>query len=77
MTVSDVTEQHLAKEALGKAFDEIKKSEDCLRLVIDTIPTLVWRAGPEGIPDFLPAHAQPISPWNVSIFRLRKWEMRF
>jgi PAS domain S-box-containing protein len=49
----DVTEQHLAKEALGKAFDEIKKSEDRLRLVIDTIPTLVWRAGPEGAPDFL------------------------
>src|SRR6266436_6624027 len=49
----DVTEQHLAREALQKAFDEIKKSEDRLRLVIDTIPTLVWRAGPEGIPDFL------------------------
>src|ERR1700738_158749 len=49
----DVTEQHTAKEALQKAFDEIKKSEDRLRLVIDTIPTLVWRAGPEGIPDFL------------------------
>ncbi len=49
----DVTEQHLTNEALEKAFDEIKKSEDRLRLVIDTIPTLVWRAGPEGIPDFL------------------------
>jgi len=49
----DVTEQHAAKEALQKAFDEIKKSEDRLRLVIDTIPTLVWRAGPEGVPDFL------------------------
>jgi PAS domain S-box-containing protein len=49
----DVTEQYLAKEALQKAFDEIKKSEDRLRLVIDTIPTLVWRTGPEGIPDFL------------------------
>jgi PAS domain S-box-containing protein len=49
----DVTEQRLAKEALQKAFDEIKKSEDRLRLVIDTIPTLVWRASPEGIPDFL------------------------
>ncbi len=49
----DVTEQHLAKEALQEAFDEIKKSEDRLRLVIDTIPTLVWRAGPGGIPDFL------------------------
>src|SRR3979411_3508317 len=49
----DVTEQYAARETLQKAFDEIKKSEDRLRLVIDTIPTLVWRAGPEGIPDFL------------------------
>jgi PAS domain S-box-containing protein len=49
----DVTEQYEAKEKLQKAFDEIKKSEDRLRLVIDTIPTLVWRTGPEGIPDFL------------------------
>jgi PAS domain S-box-containing protein len=49
----DVTEQYVAKETLQRAFDEIKKSEDRLRLVIDTIPTLVWRAGPEGIPDFL------------------------
>jgi PAS domain S-box-containing protein len=49
----DVTEQHLAQESLQKAFDEIKKSEDRLRLVIDTIPTLVWRARPDGVPDFL------------------------
>jgi PAS domain S-box-containing protein len=49
----DVTEQYEAREELQRAFDQIKKSEDRLRLVIDTIPTLVWRAGPEGNPDFL------------------------
>jgi len=49
----DVTEQYEAKEKLQRAFDEIKNSEDRLRLVIDTIPTLVWRAGPDGNPDFL------------------------
>jgi PAS domain S-box-containing protein len=49
----DVTEQYLAKEKLQKAFDEIKRSEDRLRLVVDTIPALVWRSTPEGIPDFL------------------------
>jgi PAS domain S-box-containing protein len=49
----DVTEQYEANEKLQCAFDEIKKSEDRLRLVIDTIPTLVWRAGPDGVPDFL------------------------
>ncbi|MGY4480249.1 PAS domain-containing protein [Bradyrhizobium sp. USDA 3364] len=49
----DVTEQYLAKEKLQKAFDEIKGSEDRLRLVVDSIPALVWRSTPEGIPDFL------------------------
>ena len=53
VTHIDASEQHLAREALQKAFDEIKQSEDRLRLVIDTIPTLVWRAGPDGVPDFL------------------------
>jgi hypothetical protein len=37
----DVTEQYEAKAELQRAFDEIKRSEDRLRLVIDTIPTLV------------------------------------
>jgi PAS domain S-box-containing protein len=49
----DVSEQYAVKEKLQKAFDEIKKSEDRLRLVIDTIPILVWRARPDGVPDFL------------------------
>jgi PAS domain S-box-containing protein len=37
----------------GQAFDEVNRSQDHLRLVIDTIPTLVWRADPDGVPDFL------------------------
>lgn len=52
-TLVDVTEQRHANEKLRKAFEEIKKSEDRLRLVVDTIPALVWRATPDGIPDFL------------------------
>jgi PAS domain S-box-containing protein len=42
----------VARATLQKAFDEIKRSEDRLRLVIDTIPTLVWRSGPDGTPEF-------------------------
>ena len=52
-TNMDVTGQYEAKETLQKAFDEIKRSQDHLRLVIDAIPILVWRAGPDGVPDFL------------------------
>jgi len=49
----DVTEQYLARAALEKAFDEIKKSEDRLQLVIDTIPSMVWSALPDGSTDFV------------------------
>ena len=33
--------------------DKIKSSQDHLRLVIDSIPNLVWRGDPDGVPDFL------------------------
>jgi len=51
-THMDVTEQYAAREKLEKAFDEIKKSEDRLRLVIDTIPALVWCNRPDGAAEF-------------------------
>jgi PAS domain S-box-containing protein len=51
--VMDVTEQRQAKAALEKAFDEIKKSEDRLRTVIDTIPGMVWSGLPDGTFDFV------------------------
>jgi PAS domain S-box-containing protein len=49
----DITEQCEAKEKLLSAFDEIKRSQDHLQLVTDTIPILVWRARADGVPDFL------------------------
>ena len=51
--VMDVTEQRQAKAALEKAFEEIKKSEDRLRMVIDTIPGMVWSGLPDGTFDFV------------------------
>jgi PAS domain S-box-containing protein len=51
--VMDVTEQHQARAALEKALDQIKRSQDRLKLVIDTIPSMVWRALPDGSIDFV------------------------
>ncbi len=48
----DVTEQRQASAALQRAFDEIKGSEDRLRLIIDTIPTLAWSTRPDGSAEF-------------------------
>jgi PAS domain S-box-containing protein len=52
-SVMDVTEQREAKAALEKAFEEIKRSQDSLRLVIDTIPGMVWSGLPDGTFDFV------------------------
>jgi PAS domain S-box-containing protein len=51
-THMDVTEQYAAREKLERAMEEIKKSEDRLRLVIDTIPALVWRTRADGAAEF-------------------------
>ena len=51
--VMDVTEQHQARAALEKAFDEIRKSEERLRLTLDTIPNIVVSILPDGSIDFV------------------------
>src|SRR3989440_3481646 len=47
--------EELRKEMLERqrAEDALRRSEDQLRLVIDTIPALVWSASPDGSLDFL------------------------
>ncbi|MGA8152186.1 MAG: PAS domain S-box protein [Terriglobales bacterium] len=52
-TTIDITEQYQARQALRKAFDEIKKSEDQLQTIVDTIPTLAWRVSADGPAEFL------------------------
>ena len=46
--VMDVTEHQEARAALEGALGEVKKSERQLQLVVDTIPTMVWGARPDG-----------------------------
>jgi hypothetical protein len=51
-TCVDVTEQHRARTELQKAFDEMRKSENRLRGIVNTIPALIWSARPDGSADF-------------------------
>jgi PAS domain S-box-containing protein len=52
-TVIDITEQREASAALERAFEEIKGSEDRLRLIIDTIPVPAWSSRPDGSSAFI------------------------
>jgi PAS domain S-box-containing protein len=52
-TTIDVTEQSQARAALEKALDKIKRSEDRLRVIIDTIPALAWSTLADGSTEFL------------------------
>jgi formate hydrogenlyase transcriptional activator len=41
-----------SQTALQRAYEEIKQSEDRLRKIIDTIPTLAWCSSPDGTGEF-------------------------
>jgi PAS domain S-box-containing protein len=51
--VTDITAQTRSQQALEKAFQDMQALKDQHRLVIDTIPGLVWSTLPDGRADFL------------------------
>ncbi len=70
----DVTEQYQARAALEKAFTEIKKSEDQLRIIIDTIPTLAWCTLPDGSAEFI--NQRWLDYMGLSAEEARDWGWR-
>jgi PAS domain S-box-containing protein len=52
-TAIDVTEQRQARAVLQRAFEDIKGSEDRLRLIIDSIPVPAWSSRPDGSSEFI------------------------
>src|SRR5439155_23112048 len=70
----DITEQHLGRAALEKAFTEIKKSEDQLRIIIDTIPTLAWCTLPDGSAEFI--NQRWLDYMGLSAEKARDWGWR-
>ena len=52
-TIMGGTEQNQARRAWEKARDAKQESEDQLRMMIDSIPTLAWACRPDGTTEFL------------------------
>lgn len=73
--VMDVTQQYQSRAALEKAFGEIKKSQDRLRLVIDTMPGMVWSALPNGSWDFLSQRWTDYHGLSLEEFKRQGWEV--
>jgi PAS domain S-box-containing protein len=52
-----------------------QKSEDNLRQVIDTIPTLVWCTGPDGSTEFLNKRWHDYTGFSREESRVRGWQL--
>jgi formate hydrogenlyase transcriptional activator len=50
--IQDISEHKRSAAALENAFDQVKKSEDHLQLVLNSIPTMVWSDDKDGKNDF-------------------------
>ena len=74
-TVMDITEQHRARMALDEAVNEIKKSQDRLQLVIDTIPAMVWSALPDGSTDFVSESWVKYHGFSLEDIARHDWEV--
>ena len=53
---------------------DLQKSEDNLRQVIDTIPTLVWCTGPDGSTEFLNKRWHDYTGFSPEESRVRGWQ---
>jgi PAS domain S-box-containing protein len=68
------SERRQAESALQQAFSELKKSEDELREIINTIPTLAWSAGPDGSGAFF--NRRWLDYTGLSADQAREWGWR-
>jgi len=74
---SALTESELLKRELEKVVDELKKSEDRLRVLIETIPALAWTSLADGSNDF--SNQRLLEYMGISLEQMQGagWTTRF
>jgi PAS domain S-box-containing protein len=70
----DITEQSRARAALRDAFDAIQRSEDQLRLIIDTIPALAWSTARDGSFEFVNRRWREYTGLSIEEVRGTGWK---
>ena len=71
----DVTEQHLAREALQNAFEELKRSEQRFRDYAETASDWFWETGPDHRVTRISEHADAARLSPSGIIGLARWDM--
>ena len=71
----DVTEQIAAKDALHKAFDELKASEQRFRDYAETASDWFWETGPDHRITRISEHADSSSAPPTGVIGLPRWDM--
>jgi PAS domain S-box-containing protein len=71
----DVTEQFAAKEALQKAFDELKESEQRFRDYAETASDWFWETGPDHRITKISEHADTAVAAPTGLIGLTRWDI--
>ncbi|PPQ20486.1 PAS domain-containing sensor histidine kinase [Bradyrhizobium sp. AC87j1] len=71
----DVTEQFAAKDALHKAFDELKTSEQRFRDYAETASDWFWETGPDHRITRISEHAETSSAAPKGLIGLTRWDI--
>jgi len=71
----DVTDQVAAKEALQRAFDELKASEQRFRDYAETASDWFWETGPDHRITKISEHADPAGAAPTALIGLTRWDI--
>ncbi|MET4258319.1 PAS domain S-box-containing protein [Bradyrhizobium sp. S3.12.5] len=71
----DVTEQFAAKQALRKAFDELKQSEQRFRDYAETASDWFWETGPDHRITRISEHADTAGAVPTGVIGLARWDI--